>query len=156
MRVSCTAAVAAAVLLCRLSVSGDASRLRTKADWIEAGKLVFRSHIQYSPAPEGPLEVGAIVPVQSDGTVLSFRPGHQYYIRRKGVIEIGINACADCHTRIMPDGSFLERAQGIAPRPFSDAVLKQVRESEPLAFAARAENDWQLLAFRGYGARPIS
>src|SRR4051794_33571868 len=111
----------------------DASRLRTNADWIEAGKLVFRSHIQYSPAPEGPAEVDETVPVQRDGTVLPFRPGHQYYIRSKGAIEVGVNACADCHTRIMPDGSFLEGAQGIAARPLRDAALKQVRESAPAA-----------------------
>jgi hypothetical protein len=122
----------------------DASTLRTKADWIEAGKLLFRSHIRFSPAPEGPPEVDDTIPVLADGTVAPFRPGHRYYIRRKGVIEVGINACADCHTRIMSDGTFLEGAQGIVARPFSSAVLKQVRESTPASHAQRIENDWVL------------
>jgi hypothetical protein len=120
----------------------NASTLRTKADWIQAGKLLFRSHISFSPAPEGPQQVDDTIPPLADGTVAPFRPGHQYYIRKKGVIEVGINACADCHTRIMPDGSFLEGAQGIVARPFSSAVLKQVLESTPASHAQRVENDW--------------
>lgn len=122
----------------------DASKLRTRADWIEAGKVIFQSHINISPAPEGPPELDTTVPVLADGTVAPFRPGHRYYIRKKGLIEVGLNACADCHTRIMPDGSFLEGAQGIVARPFSSAVLEQVRESTPAAFARRLENDWIL------------
>src|SRR5215831_999185 len=30
----------------------DASKLRTKADWIQAGRAVFQTHIIFSPAPE--------------------------------------------------------------------------------------------------------
>lgn len=122
----------------------DASKLRTKADWIQAGKVVFQSQINYSPAPEEATELDTTVPLLPDGTAIPFRPGHRYYIRKKGLIEIGVNACADCHTRIMPDGSFLEGAQGLAPRPFSLNALKQVRESTPEAFAKRLENDWAL------------
>jgi hypothetical protein len=122
----------------------DASKLRTKSDWIQAGKVVFQSQINYSPAPEGAPDLDTTVPAMPDGTALPFRPGHRYYIRKKGVIEVGVNACADCHTRIMPDGSFVEGAQGIAPRPFSSDVLRQVRESTPEAFARRVENDWAL------------
>jgi hypothetical protein len=122
----------------------DASKLRTKADWIEAGKVVFQSHINFSPAPEGPPELDTTLPFLADGTVVPFRPGHRYFIRKKGSIEVGVNACADCHTRIMPDGSFLEGAQGVVARPFSSAALKQVRESTPAAHARRLETDWIL------------
>jgi hypothetical protein len=70
------------------------------------------------------------LPVSPDGIHPPFRPGNRYYIRKKGVLEVGINACADCHTRVMPDGSFLEGAQGIAPRPLNAAVLEGVRERQ--------------------------
>jgi hypothetical protein len=39
----------------------------------------------------------------------------QYVIRKKGVIELGNNSCAFCHTRVMPDGSTLKGAQGNLP-----------------------------------------
>jgi hypothetical protein len=48
------------------------------------------------------------VPVASDGTV----PFLSYVIREKGKVELGSFACAMCHTRVMPDGSFIRGAQG--------------------------------------------
>ncbi len=121
----------------------DASKLRTEKDWIQAGRIVFQSHIAFIPAPRVP-ELDPSLPILPDGTLPPFRPGNRYYIRQKGLIEVGLNACADCHTRIMPDGSFLEGAQGIVARPFSASVMKQVRESTPESFARRRENDWIL------------
>jgi hypothetical protein len=122
----------------------DASKLRTKAEWIQAGRAVFQVHTSFSKATEGPPTADPGVPIMPDGTLASFRPGHRYYIRKKGVIEVGLNACADCHTRIMPDGSFLEGAQGIVARPFADEVLKQVRESTADSLKRRLESDWIL------------
>jgi len=121
----------------------DPSKLRTREDWIQAGRVVFQSHIIFNPAPRV-TEVDATLPISPDGALPPFRPGNRYYIRKKGVIEVGVNACADCHTRIMPDGSFLEGAQGIVARPFSPSAVKQVRESSPAASARRLENDWIL------------
>lgn len=87
----------------------DPSKLHTKADWIAAGKLVFESGTQFLPAPpEPPAEDKIPIPVLKDGRI----PGPRYYIRKKGVLELGINACSDCHTRVMPDGSIWEGAQG--------------------------------------------
>ncbi|HEV2418682.1 MAG TPA: hypothetical protein VGX94_12830 [Terriglobia bacterium] len=89
----------------------DPSKLRTKADWIAAGKLVFESDTQFRPAPpEPPAEGDVPVPVLKDGTFLAAR----YYIRKKGVLEVGRDSCAGCHTRLMADGSLLEGAQGSA------------------------------------------
>jgi len=85
----------------------DAARLRTKEDWIRAGKIVFESQTVFRPAPEVPA-VDPALPVSEAGTVPPFRPGGQYIIRRKGVLEVGSNACADCHTRVLPDGSFFQ------------------------------------------------
>jgi hypothetical protein len=42
-------------------------------------------------------------------------PGMQYVIRRKGVVEIGVLSCANCHSRVMPDGTLVKGAQGNFP-----------------------------------------
>jgi hypothetical protein len=64
--------------------------------------------------------------VGKDGELPYFLPLSRYYVRQKGVLEVGGNSCASCHTRIMPDGSFLEGAQGIVDVPF-ESVLKTLR-----------------------------
>ncbi len=109
----------------------DPSKLRTKEDWIAAGKIVFESDIRFFPAGEPPTEANALgFPVSKDGTL----PGSvfRYYVRKKGVLEAGTAACAGCHTRIMPDGSFWEGAQGSCCRAPEFAVLnaKQPKPDE--------------------------
>ncbi len=37
----------------------------------------------------------------------------KFVIRKKGVVELGRRSCASCHTRVMPDGTLLEGAQGM-------------------------------------------
>ena len=69
----------------------DASLLRTKEDWIKAGKVVFQAPISYSPARLNP--GGRDVPaafakwVSSDGALPGSRTS--YVIRKKGVVEQG-------------------------------------------------------------------
>ena len=41
--------------------------------------------------------------------------GSRYVIRKKGVIETESTSCSACHTRLMPDGTLLEGAQGNFP-----------------------------------------
>jgi hypothetical protein len=96
--------------------------LKTQADWVRAGEIGFDS-----PAFSGGLFVGlpkgalyvrqpqfyraTKVPVAADGTV----PSYRYVVKEKGQIEVGLIACAMCHTRIMPDGTILKGAQGNFP-----------------------------------------
>jgi hypothetical protein len=121
----------------------DPAKLRTKEDWIRAGKLVFESDTSFRPAPAAQPAADAIaLPVASDGTLTSFYPGNLYYVRKKGVLEVGSNSCAGCHTRIMPDGSFFEGAQGMIDPLFSASTLAAVRDLTPEAFQARANNTW--------------
>lgn len=96
---------------------GHAPPLRTEADWIAAGEIVFDA----SPGPNrffrieevrNPVwyqKVGARV--SKDGVL----PGLQYVVKTKGVIELGVLSCASCHTRVMPDGSILKGAQSNQP-----------------------------------------
>ena len=95
--------------------------LHTQEDWIQAGKIVFEAEIVYASArltPGGRQVPPSFSPwVSSDGVLAGFKS--RYVIRQKGVIETGSTSCATCHSRLMPDGTFLEGAQG----NFPDGVL---------------------------------
>lgn len=92
----------------------DASKLKTEADWIAAGELVFH-------APIGP---DVVTPdhhsrdpnwYEKSGTKMLKEgryPYAQYIVREKGKVEFGGFSCAGCHTRVMPDGTVLKGAQG--------------------------------------------
>ena len=107
-------------------IAWDASKLKTKEEWIRAGETVF----------DAPLAYGAIMfnrerlarvedlyvrqsafydavqpPLSADGVV----PFYRYVIREKGTIDVGVLSCAMCHTRVMSDGRVLKGAQGNFP-----------------------------------------
>jgi hypothetical protein len=98
----------------------DVANLRTPADWVAAGELVFDApigsgHIAsfgsdlYLRDPNWYQLTGA--PLARDGTL----PFYRYVIREKGNIEIGLFSCGMCHTRVMADGSVIKGAQGNFP-----------------------------------------
>ena len=95
----------------------DPAKLKTAADWIKAGELVFDAS---NPDPLVSLsdvrnpawyeKVG--VPVTKDNVM----PYASYVIRKRGTIEVGgFSSCGRCHTRVMPDGSVIKGAQGNFP-----------------------------------------
>ena len=96
---------------------GHAPPLRTEADWVRAGELVFDAPlgsdtnivVEDVRNPAWLQKTGA--PVAKDGILPSF----QYIVQRKGVVELGNTSCAFCHTRVMPDGTILKGAQGNFP-----------------------------------------
>ena len=88
--------------------------LKTEADWIKAGKLVFEAPPFGMPRIsdqffQKPLAID--IRATKDGII----PFHPLVIREKGKIELGIASCAECHTRVMADGSILQGAQGNYP-----------------------------------------
>jgi hypothetical protein len=99
--------------------AGHAPTLKTEADWIKAGEMVFDSPVALNVPAFGGVEevrdpvryekVG--VPTGNDGIM----PFARYVIRQRGVVEVGQGSCAMCHTRVMPDGSILKGAQGNIP-----------------------------------------
>jgi hypothetical protein len=125
----------------------DPAKLRTEADWIAAGKDVFESEPLLLPAPEKGVFFPTPLPPNADGTLTSFIPGARYIIRQKGVLEIGINSCAGCHTRILPDGSVVPGAQGMVDFPTSQESLTRARNRTPESLRALQERTWIL-----YGA----
>lgn len=96
----------------------DPRALRTEADWVEAGRLVFEMPIDFNGPIVQPDEVRSqdwferhAVPVAADGTL----PGLRWVVRERGRVEVGNFACAMCHTRVMPDGTVIQGAQGNFP-----------------------------------------
>jgi hypothetical protein len=92
--------------------------LRTTADWVRTGELVFDAAISYSDGP-GLIPSLANVrdpkyyetlrpPLSADGT-LAFGA---YVIRNQGKVEYGQSSCGMCHTRVLPDGSVIKGAPG--------------------------------------------
>ncbi len=118
----------------------DASKLRTKEDWIRAGELVFDAPIGYGGIGAGPIHSEQLYvrnrswfekvrpPLTKDGVL----PFMRYVVREKGKVEIGILACAMCHTRVFPDGSVLKGGPGNYP---FDAAFAENIETETTAVA---------------------
>lgn len=108
----------------------DPSKLHTKGDWIGAGHIVFETGAVYEPARLSPggqkVRPGFAKFVSKEGILPGFAGG-DYVIRQKGVVERGSLSCATCHTRLMPDGTFLEGAQGNKP----DGVLTDFPSARP-------------------------
>ncbi|MBL8240808.1 MAG: hypothetical protein JNM66_25535 [Bryobacterales bacterium] len=125
----------------------DPAKLRSEADWVAAGKVVFESEPLVLPAPEKGVLFPTPLPPNADGTLPFFVPGARYIIRKKGVLEVGINACAGCHTRVMPDGSYLRGAQGAFDFPASAEDVEKARNRTPELLRAYQERSWIL-----YGA----
>ena len=112
---------------------GARPQLRTEADWIKAGEMVFESPLGIDTGRLAPTlstklfvreadwyrNTGA--PVTREGVL----PFYSYVIRKLGKIEVGMLSCAMCHTRILPDGTILKGAQGNFP--FDRADRKSTR-----------------------------
>jgi hypothetical protein len=92
--------------------------MRSDADWAAAGQLVFEQPIGFN----GPIVTLANlrdpewfrrlnIPVTSEGIV----PFVRYVVRQQGRVDVGQLACAMCHTRVMPDGTAVQGAQGNFP-----------------------------------------
>ena len=122
---------------------GTRPPLKTEADWIAAGSLVFESPIAIDVGriaansswnlvvrePAWHRDVGA--PVTSDGVL----PFYRYVIRDQGKVELGVLSCAMCHTRVMPDGSVIKGAQGNLP--FDRAFAYDLRDKGALLDVSR-------------------
>jgi cytochrome c553 len=120
--------------------------LKTEADWIKAGEMVFDSPIIFTEPPPPQLvrqlyEAGGR-PVPSSG----IDPFVVWVIRQKGKVEAAFAACADCHTRVLPDGSVIKGAQG--NNPIDHGIALALRGQ-----LAATQNDKALLGFVRLGER---
>jgi hypothetical protein len=137
----------------------DSSNLHSEAEWTKAGEMVFDAPIEF--VADGTLysEIRGMdwfiknhVPITSEGVM----PFMRWVVREKGKVELGILACAQCHTRVMPDGTIVKGAQGNFPddRTFGyeqrveaaksknkDLILKNFRDFIRRSYGAPWIND---------------
>ena len=98
----------------------DTTKLKTKEDWIEAGRLVFE-RLDTEISRSGDLLVIAHFThaesldkyrdathdaMTADGIILDYR----WVVDRDSTLKISLSSCAGCHSRLMPDGSLLSGA----------------------------------------------
>lgn len=125
----------------------------TEPDWIAAGRMVFdlpTKYIEVQPdTPERRPELYRDVPIPStpDGVV----PFWRYFIREKGRIEMGMDHCGSCHSRVMPDGTVLRGAQGNLP---ASQMAAWIHQHTPRS--AETDAHLQDLRWSYYGAPWIS
>ena len=74
-------------------VKFDVGTLRTKEEWIAAGKAVFEWPATIIPAGRNPLDTNRVV------------------VRAKGTIEYGSASCSSCHERHLDTGQIIPGAQ---------------------------------------------
>lgn len=95
-------------------------KLRTEADWIKAGEIIFAMPTLLLPldsnlkrALPGIAENWKQIkmPTTKDGII----PFFNITVKEKGQLFLGSFSCATCHTKVMPDGTTLKGAQGNYP-----------------------------------------
>jgi len=93
----------------------DARTLKTEADWIKAGELLFDYPIDTLGAVINTQHVrnkefytATNMPLTPEGIM----PFARWVVSNKGKVYLGNLSCAMCHTRVMPDGSTIKGAQG--------------------------------------------
>ena len=96
----------------------DIAALRTKEDWIKAGELVFEAPKDFTSFDDPFTDVRnpkwyEYTGIRGDRNGIV--PFYRYVIRKRGTVEVNLDSCAECHTRLMDDGSVLKGAQGNVP-----------------------------------------
>lgn len=139
-------------------IAFDPAKLKTKEDWIRGGEAVFDAPLVFVPAEAARARYQANarevrMPTTPDGIV----PGWYYVIRKKGVVEMGFGGCAECHIRVMPDGTPIKGAQTNIPVAQAAAwrwsrlgtkaaVVERIR-ARGFAPWAPNQDDWDRMTF---------
>jgi hypothetical protein len=107
-------------------IAFDASRLKTKEDWIRAGETVFEAATQIDEG--GPFALAMSDPNWYSHTSVrltreGMMPYARYVIRQKGKLEVGGLSCANCHMSVLEDGRVIKAGQGNFPLDRTNAFL---------------------------------
>lgn len=110
----------------------DPAKLNTESDWIRAGEFVFEAPLRFRPL-DSPDALALRDPQYYKDLKLKLTrngiyPYAQYVVRRKGVVELGYASCANCHIRVLDDGSIVKGAQGDFPFYSRPAWLSRNRK----------------------------
>lgn len=116
--------------------------LRTKEDWIRAGREVFESANAFTAVDDPFTDVRSPewwaytrAPVGRDGTL----PYYRYVIREKGRVEVTFDSCASCHARVLADGHVIWGGPGSIAFARQWAYLIGRLPKKERAASARAE-----------------
>jgi hypothetical protein len=131
----------------------DAAKLRSKEDWVQAGKLVFEAPLGgggLAPSSEDYPDTLYVrdkrwhehvkAPIAKDGTL----PFYRYVVEQRGKVRVSVLSCAMCHSRVLDDGTVIQGAQGNLPFDrafaydyrFSGGKLEQLAGLEKLLYYA--------------------
>ena len=107
-------------------ITFDPTKLRSESDWIAAGRLVFDAPVELQSVDKfrtANWYESLHIPLTAEGIV----PGRRYVIRKKGVVEAAASGCANCHSRVMPDGTMCNGPQTNFPveRDFAWTTRKE-------------------------------
>ena len=108
----------------------DPSKVRSDADWVRAGEVVFSAPIAFESVDkvrDVSWYARLKIPLTKEGIV----PGHYYVVRQKGHVELGGFSCATCHSRVLPDGTLVLGAQGSFPveAAYADTLRKNPQQA---------------------------
>ena len=126
--------------------------LKSEEDWIRAGALIFNDPILPTLGGDDEYAQSLYVrdrqwhgKVNAPITKNGIMPFYRYTIRNKGEVQLGVLACASCHTRVLPDGTTIIGGQGNFP--MDRAIAYDYRHGETLAGMRQVERllyaaDW--------------
>ncbi len=123
----------------------DPSALRTKVDWIEAGRCVFEQLDTVLSRSSDPVVLSQFSDPQlvdkyidsthdvmtADGVLLDYL----WVVDLDGNLNLSLSSCGGCHSRSMPDGSLLPGAPSnfdLADSPAVDVMIGLLRLSPSL------------------------
>ena len=137
----------------------DPAKLKTEADWIQAGQLVFDASTGFDSDPGAFITLAEVrnpawyqkagVQLAKDGVM----PYARYVIRKKGTVEVGSLSCGMCHTRVMADGSVVKGAQGNFPLDRVTAFSMRT-DPQPALERLQLERDFVQLLYATPWLRP--
>ncbi|HQR07432.1 MAG TPA: hypothetical protein PLN21_11450 [Gemmatales bacterium] len=122
----------------------EPSKLKTKADWIEAGKRVFEELDTEVMRSDDPIVLKYITDASAidkrrdashdvltkDGIILDYR----WVVDRDKKLKLSVSSCGGCHSRLMPDGTLLAGAPSnfdMADSPAEDILLAKLQPTPP-------------------------
>src|SRR5215813_3093132 len=121
-------------------------KLVTEEDWIKAGEVVFNAPLLFGPQTASTEQMRAFIAKTGDLYDKSgVSPFATYVVRERGKLEVGEVSCAECHSRVMPDGTTIAGAQGnrpieqIAVLGLADDAAKAKDKDKFLANARQSE-----------------
>jgi hypothetical protein len=122
----------------------EPSKLKSKADWIEAGQRVFEELDTEVMRSDDPIvlkyftDASAIDKrrdvshdvINKDGVLLDYR----WVVDWDKKLKLSVSSCAGCHSRLMPDGTVLAGAPcnfDLADSPAADILLAKLQPTPP-------------------------